>query len=234
MSKQSPPSPERRSFLTGRNAGVTSIAAMALGGAALAQGKSTKPAHWEPARHEKDDWLDQAPGKHRLVFDTTTADGIAEAIGFANNFMSVNQSDYGLQDNDLAVVIIARHASTPFAYNDAMWAKYGMAMTGLTMFNDPKSKVAPKVNVYNSGDYGNLLPNRGVTLDALSKRGVQFAVCSMATRFIAGMIAGAAGGNADAVTSELIANLVRNARMVPAGIVAVNRAQERGYSLVSS
>jgi intracellular sulfur oxidation DsrE/DsrF family protein len=29
-------------------------------------------------------------------------------------------------------------------------------------------------------------------------------------------------------------NLVSNSRMVPAGIVAVNRAQERGYSLARS
>ena len=234
MSRQSPSSPARRSFLTGRNAGVTSITAMAVGGAALVRGKSTKATRWEPVHHEKDDWLDQVPGRHRLVFDTTTAEGIAEAILFANNFMNVNQADYGLQNNDLAVVIIARHASTPFAYNNAMWAKYGMAMTGLTKLDDPKSKLAPKVNVYNSGDYGNQLLNRGVTLDALSKRGVQFAVCSLATRFVAGMIASAAGGNADTINSELIANLVSNSRMVPAGIVAVNRAQERGYSLVRS
>ncbi len=234
MSRQFPSSPERRSFLTRRNGGVTSIAAMAIGGAAMIQGKSTKPTRWEPARHEKDDWLDQLPGKHRLVFDTTTAEGMGEAIAYANNFLNVNQSDYGLQNTDLALVIIARHGSTPFAYNDAMWAKYGMAMTVLTKFDDPKTKSAPKANVYNSGDYGTLLPTFGVTLGALSKRGVQVAVCSLATRFIAGMIAGASGGNADAINSELIANLVNNARMVPAGIVAVNRAQERGYSLVRS
>jgi len=30
-----------------------------------------------------------------------------------------------------------------------------------------------------------------------------------------------------------VANLVPNARIVPAGIVAVNRAQERGYSFAS-
>jgi len=234
MSKQSPSSPERRSFLTRRTAGVTSVAAMAIGGAVLAQGKSTKATRWEPARHEKDDWLDQVPGKHRLVFDTTTANGLGEAMAYANNFMNVNQSDYGLQDNNLALVIIARHTSTPFAYNDAMWAKYGTSITGLTKFDDPKSKAAPKANVFNSADYGTLLPTFGVTLAALSKRGVQFAVCALATRFIAGIIAGAGGGNADTVNSELVANLVPNARMVPAGIIAVNRAQERGYSLVTT
>jgi intracellular sulfur oxidation DsrE/DsrF family protein len=31
---------------------------------------------------------------------------------------------------------------------------------------------------------------------------------------------------------EMAANLIPNARLVPAGIVAVNRAQERGYSFV--
>jgi hypothetical protein len=124
MSKQSPPSPERRSFFTRLNAGVTSLAAVAIGGVAMAQNKSTATAHWEPARHEKDDWLDKLPGQHRLVFDTTTPDGFGDALAFTNNFINANRSDYGLQNSDLAVVIVARHRSSPFAYNDAMWAKY--------------------------------------------------------------------------------------------------------------
>ena len=78
-----------------------------------------------------------------------------------------------------------------------------------------------------------MLPNRNVTLDSLFKQGVQLAVCSVATRGYAAAVTQAVGGNADAINSELIANLVvSNARMVPAGIVAVNRAQEHGYSLV--
>ena len=39
-----------------------------------------------------------------------------------------------------------------------------------------------------------------------------------------------AGGNADAIYRELTGHLLANAHMVPAGIVAVNRAQERGYT----
>jgi intracellular sulfur oxidation DsrE/DsrF family protein len=72
------------------------------------------------------------------------------------------------------------------------------------------------------------------TLVTLADQGVQFAVCSLATRRLAGMIARAAGVTADAAVAELSANLVSNARLVPAGIVAVNRAQERGYSLASA
>jgi intracellular sulfur oxidation DsrE/DsrF family protein len=204
-----------------------------MGGVALAQQKSTAAARWEPARHEKDDWFDQLPGKHRLVFDTTAFNGLGEAILFANNFIRVNQADYGLQSSDLAVVIVVRHRSTPFGYNDAMWAKYGTAIAARAGVEDPKTKLPPKINIFNSGDYGDLLPGRGTTLNSLVKQGLQLAVCATSTRGYAGSIAQATGGNADAIFSELTANLVSNSRMVPAGIVAVNRAQERGYSLVS-
>jgi intracellular sulfur oxidation DsrE/DsrF family protein len=60
------------------------------------------------------------------------------------------------------------------------------------------------------------------------------AVCSVATKNFAGAIAQAVGGNAADINAELIANLQSNARMVPAGIVATSRAQERGYTLVRS
>lgn len=89
-------------------------------------------------------------------------------------------------------------------------------------FQDPKTKAAPVVNTFTA------------SLDSLAKQGVQFAVCQFATGALAGSIARAVGGNAGEITRELVANLVPNARMVPAGIVAVNRAQERGYSLVTA
>ena len=69
-------------------------------------------------------------------------------------------------------------------------------------------------------------------LDGLLKRGVHLAVCQMATRNIAGTLARATGGDTDAIFNEIAANLLSNAHLAPAGIVAVNRAQERGYSLV--
>ena len=92
MSEQYPSSSERRSFLTRLSAGLTGFAT----GTATAQGQSTAVTRWQPERHEKDDWLDKIPGKHRLVFDTTTPAGLAEAIAYCNNFMRVNRSDYAL------------------------------------------------------------------------------------------------------------------------------------------
>ena len=99
-------------------------------------------------RHPADDWLDQLPGKHRLTFDTMTPDRLEDAIQFAGNFIPPNKGAYGLESADLAVVIVMRHRSAPFAYNDAMWAKYGGTLARRAEFTDPKTKEAPKVNYF--------------------------------------------------------------------------------------
>jgi len=235
MSKQSPSSSERRSFLTYLNGGIASLAALAAGSAATAQEKPRSAAKFEPARHDKDDWLDELPGKHRLIFDTTTPEGVGDALLFAGNFLRVNGTEYGLKDNDLAVIIVVRHRSAPFGFKDVMWAKYGEALAEhAAPFEDPKTKQTPKVNVYNTSELSRMLPSRGGTLDGLTKRGVQLAVCASATRGVAGAIAKATDGNVDTIFGELTSNVVNNARMVPAGIVAVSRAQERGYSIVKT
>ena len=219
---------QRRSFLTRLSIGITAF----LGGGAAAQAQSTSNARWQPAQHELDDWMDKMPGKHRLLFDTVAPDGFGLALPFSNNFYRANQSGYGLRDGDLAVIIVARHDSTPFAFNDAMWAKYGVPIAQRAEFSDPKTKEAPKSNLYNASGYGDALANRGITLDTVLKRDVQLAVCQLATRAYANAIASAFGGSADSIYNELAANLVSNSHLVPAGIVAVNRAQERGYSFV--
>lgn len=222
MSRQTLSLQERRSFLTRFKAGASSLAALTMGGIAMAQVKSPAATRWEPARHDKDDWMDQIPGKHRLVIDTTSEKGFQDGILFARNFMLANRNEYGLQNEDLAVIVVARHLSTAYGYNDDIWAKYGASLAGRTPSAGAEAKEPPKVN-----------PS-AAALVSLSTQGVQFAVCSMATRRLAGVIANAVGGDAGAMFTELTANLVHNGRMVPAGIVAINRAQERGYSLVSA
>jgi intracellular sulfur oxidation DsrE/DsrF family protein len=47
------------------------------------------------------------------------------------------------------------------------------------------------------------------------------------------IIAKETGAKDDAIRKELLANVIGNAMIVPAGIIAVTRAQERGYALVS-
>jgi hypothetical protein len=200
--------------------------------AAAAQASPAAGSQFEPARHAEDDWLDQIPGVHRIFMDNPTADGLGGALFFANNVFSVNVSAYGLKESDIALVICLRHESTPFAFNDAMWAKYSAQMSDQAKKMDPKTSAAATVNLYLASGYGSQLPNRGTTLSRVIGRGAHLAVCQLATRGMSGQIARATGQSADDVYKELTSNLVdtTHAHMVPAGIVAVNRAQERGYT----
>ena len=226
----------RRSFLSKLGIGLTAGGA-GLGTAVVSAQTpgNGESGRWQSARHTADDWLDQIPGKHRLVLDTTTPQGFGDALAFLNNYFTVNQNAYGLQDADLAVVLLARHLSTLFAFNDSMWAKHGGTITQRTNFNDPKTKQPPH-------DQSLQLHHPRHRADQSRQHAGQPAQARIVpgglpgvNPWIAGTIAMATGATADAVYNELVANLVsRNAHMVPAGIVAVNRAQERGYSLVAA
>ena len=187
-------------------------------------------SEFKPARHALDDWFDRLNGKHRLYLDAVSPNGAGEALGFAENFALANKSAYGLDASELAIIIGYRHFATPFAFNDAMWAKYGAGWGKFLNFNDPSTNAAPVRNVWNATDLPGMQPNFGATVSSSAKSGVQFAVCEMATHFIASLTAKAAGSSTDAVYAELTNNAVANAHFVPAGIVAVNRAQERGYT----
>ena len=225
--KESESSMERRLFLArlGVGAGVVGAAAVSSP-AAMAQ--DAAKSQWHPVRHQQDDWYDQIPGEHRFVFDTASADGMSWGLHFASNYYTANKNAYGLKDSDLAVVIIARHKSTTFGYNDAMWAKYGKYFAEQAELAAAGTKEPPTNNIYMAKDSSGQIG----LMDELIKKGTQFAVCGMSSRGLAGRIAKATGGQVDAVFKEMTANLVPSARIVPAGIVAVNRAQEYGYSFV--
>ena len=227
------PSPiERRSFLTRFGASVAAFTAVMGGAPARAEAApAAQGTGFQPARHSQDDWYDQVPGKHRFFFDATSPTGAGDAITFASNYYVANKSGYGLEASELAVVICLRHWATPFAFSDAIWAKYGAHFSDRIKFTDPKTQAAPTINVYQSTAFGMQLPNRGTTLDAMVKRGTHFAICDMAARAFAGIVAGKTGAKSDDVYAEFKASVIGNAHFAAAGIVAVNRAQERGYSI---
>lgn len=204
---------KRRRFL--QRLGIGSGALGALAGSGL-PAAAQQPAA-TPRRHAIDDWMDALPTGHRMVFDAVSPKGSEDVRHYASNFLAVNRSNYGLENRDIGVIIILRHNATPYAYNDAMWAKYGAAFGG-----DLKAGEAPKTNPAKTGVEG---------LDALSALGAHFGVCMMATlRFATLAAAKTSGGSAEAIFEELGQNLVRNAHLTPAGIVALGRAQERGFT----
>lgn len=227
------PAMARRWFLSRLGIGAGAMGAGVVGagmiGGPPAEAQGSGESAWKPARHAQDDWYDKIPGVHRYVIDSASAEGFGWALWFATNYYTANQDAYGLKDSDLAVIVVARHKATSFAYNDAIWAKWGKQLSDQADFLDPKTKEPPKISYYAGPGDGSQLSGK---MDPLLKRGLQFAVCSMSTRAISTRIAKANGLEVDAVVKEITSNLVPNARMVPAGVVAVNRAQEHGYSFL--
>lgn len=219
----------RRSMLSGIGAAIAAIALGSKRAAAQAPGGG-----FQPARHQEDEWMTRLPGKHRTIIDCATVSGAGEGMLYANNLYVGNRNGYQLNESDVAVVVCLRHLATVFAYNDAMWGKYGQAMSSFVQFVDPKTKQPPATNLLNSSDYGLALPNFGNSIPSVVKRGTHFAVCEMATRRISGQVAAAVKADPQALFKEFSANLIPNGHLVAAGVVAVNRAQEYGYTLLTA
>jgi len=220
--------PTRRSLV----AALGSTLAFIVGsGVASGQGRLTR---FQPARHAKDAWLDAVSGKHRTFIDASTVNGGGSALLYAYNLYAANKSDYALPERDIAIVVCFRHSATAFGFNDAMWGKYSKAMNATPQLTDPNTKQPPTTNLFYSVDYGTALPNFGSTIEDLVKFGIHFAICGMATRGLAGGIASETGVDAETVYKELVANTIPSSHIVPAGVLAVNRAQEYGYTLLTA
>jgi hypothetical protein len=124
----------RRLFLSRLGIGASTLGAAFGLGTRPAEAQSPSTGPFQPARHAQDDWFDQLPGKHRCFFDTATAEELADAIMFCNNYMTANKNGYGLEAKDLALVIGVRHQSAPFAFTDALWSKHGVVLSKRAKF----------------------------------------------------------------------------------------------------
>jgi hypothetical protein len=208
-------------------------AALAVGGRA-ARAQAPAPTVFEPARHPQDEWMNALPGKHRTVIDCAAASAAGTGVFYANNIFIANRNGYQLADSDVAVIVVLRHEATVFAYNDTIWGKYSAPLGKMARITDPKTNQAPMVNPLGSPEFGSVMNSLGVTAPAIAKRGAHFAICDMATNRIAGVIASAVGSTQPVIYKELAANLLPNGHLVAAGVVAINRAQEFGYSMLTA
>ena len=219
----------RRSMILGMGAAVAG-AALLTPVAANAQGRG-RGRNFQPSRHAVDAWMGELPGNHRIFIDTASGRGGAEALLYAANLNNATVSAYAGEEASLAIIVCYRHFSTPFAFNDAMWEKYGAIFHTVTGIADPNTNAAPTVNLLQATGYGLNLPNFGNTIDSVRQLGVEIAICDAATQFLSSQIGPATGQQVGTVYEELKANAVPG-RFVSAGVMALTRAQEYGYSLL--
>jgi hypothetical protein len=215
----------RRAVLTGA-AAAAAVSFTATGAAA-----QTSARRFQPARHSQDEWLDTVPGTHRTFIDCASVSSAGAGLLYANNLYVANAKGYQLKESDVAVVVCLRHFATIFAFNDVIWGKYGQALSAAVEFTDPKTKQAPTKNLLDDPGYSQLPVS---TISAVVKRGTHFAVCDMATNMLVGLVATSTKGVQEAIYQEFVRNLIPNSHLMAAGVVAVNRAQEYNYTLLTA
>jgi len=201
----------RRSFLARLAAVGTAIA----GVVALPSTSAAEPSR--APTHPADAWLDDFKGQHKNIYDCTSVENGPMGWTFARNFLTANTGPiYQLKDADINAIVSVRHSASVYGFNDAMWAKYKLGES--QKVNDSAGAPAvknPQVNVAND----------------LAKRGVLVTVCGLAVARISRSVASDAGVTAADVEADLRANLVTpTARVVAAGVIVTNRAQEKGFA----
>lgn len=214
-------STHRRGFL-GRAAATA--AAIGLGNVVPASftAAAAAPAEGDPALAA---WLDKLKGKHRQVYDVPEPNHGA-AFAWSRVFYMTN-NETGVPDSDVSVMVVLRHNAIPLALADGAWAKYKLG----AVFNITDAKTsAPSVrNMFYKPAPGEL-PLPGMSIDELVASGVIFGACNMAIKFYSALVAKKTSMNADEVRRDWLAAVLPGILVVPSGVWAVNRAQERGCS----
>lgn len=206
----------RRSFL-GRLTALLAVGAApsALSAAAPAADPATangaNGTYWPDER-----WLEMlAQREHRMIIETgIVSDGLALRRGL--NFVDVLNQDYAVPDARIGLAIGVHTAALSFILNDAMWAKYSLGAR-FAVQNAPGASAT--ANPFRAGS--------AFSVESLSKRGVIFLACNRALLRLSRELAGA-GGAAAAVHAELVANVLPEAQVTPAMVVALSRAQSKG------
>ena len=214
------PSLPRRGFL-----GRAAAAALALAaGPRLMAGVSPLAAQARGGNPEA--WLDRLTAPHRSIYDMPGfADGLPP-VHMLNHLNTYN-SAYSVRDSDINLVGTFYGSTTLLAANDAMWAKYRIGE--LLDVKNPSGTHWTR-NPWRTSVHALGMEIAPASLEALQQRGVTFIACNNALGFFFGAIAEARAADRAAVEADIRANLLPGVTVVPAMVIAIEKAQAKGLS----
>jgi hypothetical protein len=187
-------------------------------------------ADFSAGSSDPDEWFKQIKGKHRIVFDVPKANEIFP-FAWPRIFLATNAAT-GTAEKDCSVVVVFRHTAIPYAMEDRLWAKYNFGQ--VFKIDDPKTGKPATRNPFwkpNQGDF--TVPGLGavpIGINELQDSGVLFCACNMAVTVYSAAVADAMKLDAAEVQKDWLSGILPGVQVMPAGIWAVNRAQEKGCS----
>lgn len=235
MSASSDSSTPRREFL-----GQIAASAIVLAGGACAApttiAQSATPAPTPaPANGAgrqaptwDDSWTTRLTAKHKAVFDSPE---VAEnsTLGFVQAQRYIQGMRDALNAESQSVVVV-RHKSIPFAFNDAMWEKYQIGAEIQVKQGDAFATKNPLAHARN----GSASDRPQSNMEWMLSHGHFVLACDLATQGYAQSIAEKHKSTMQAIYQELKANLVPGVILQPSGVYAVHRAQEAGCTFMRS
>lgn len=211
----------RRGFL-----GTVAAGATAFGLGSLIPRELTAqsvPSGEEAVDPQLDAWLNKINGQHKQVYDMPEFN---KGVGFLwSRVFYMTNTQTGVPEKDVTVVLILRHGAIPLALTDAMWAKYKLGKA--FDLADPKTQ-APAVRNFFYETQPADAPLPGMSIKALMASGALVGACNMAIKAFSMQLAKSMKMTADDIEKEWKANLIPGVQVVPSGVWAVNRVQERG------
>lgn len=167
-----------------------------------------------------DEWMKQLKGKHRQLFHAIDLND--RAMLMASNYLDAYENEFAEKRDEVTAVIGVHGPALNLGLTDAAWAKYSLGKAANLI--DPTTKEPAIRNTFATG--GEL------AVATLQKRGVLFLMCNTALRLRARGIAKERGETYEAVYKDLEASRLPGTILVPALVVAINRAQEKGVTYV--
>ena len=205
----------RRRFLS---SAATVLAGLGLGLPTVARADRVTTGTAGDTIH--DEWMKALKGKHRQIFHATVAgDG---AMLMANNFLDAYAEAFEAKPGEMNAVIGVHGGALSIGFNDAAWAKYSLGKS--SSVTDPATKETAVKNIFAAG--GRL------SVEESQKRGVVFLMCNTALRLRSRALATERGELYETVYADLNASRLPGTVLVPALVVALNRAQEAGFTYV--
>jgi intracellular sulfur oxidation DsrE/DsrF family protein len=223
----------RRGFL-GQMVGVAAAAGLSVTGTRVAAAQESGP----------DDWIQEVKGRHRCLFDFPQHKNgfpLLHILNYLNTYATAYKTAPGHVGAVGTFYSAGAQASIPLAFNDVVWEKYKLgAYTGLkdadgkpytrNVFNRPTEKdlhlLMQAIDAPMIPALAGAVPALGI--ESLQKMGTKFILCANALGIWCLELEARGKGTMQEIDKELRANLLPGVTIVPAMVIAIDKAQEAG------